>query len=57
MKQVALLVVLTASLGCRSGFSRDDAARICATLEACTPDDFWLFGGTVIEFVRWWPKT
>ena len=49
IKRLAVVVTLVALCGCRSGFSRDDAARICATLQACTPDDFWLFGDTMTE--------
>lgn len=43
---VSLFALAAAVSGCaRSSFSRDDAARICSTLQLCSPGDFYLFGG------------
>lgn len=49
MSRVAHFVAVVAlvSACAPSGFSRDDAARICSTIQVCNPDEFYLFGGNL----------
>lgn len=42
------MVLFVVSACARSGFSREDAARVCSTLQVCMPDDFAVvFGGSM----------
>jgi hypothetical protein len=62
MSRLARLVALAcvASACARSDFNRDEAARICSTLQVCNPGEFYRFGGdlprcTTMRWVYPWP--